>query len=107
MKIKNLKINGYGKLKNKNINFEKINIIYGKNESGKSTILNFIINILCNISKNKNGKSLSDYDKYLPWNENEFSGKISYVLDNNKKYQVLRNLKKKDKEVYDKNGINI
>ena len=107
MKIKNLKINGYGKLKNKNINFEKINIIYGKNESGKSTILNFIINILCNISKNKNGKSLSDYDKYLPWNENEFSGKISYVLDNNKKYQVFRNFNKKDTEVYDENGINI
>ncbi len=107
MKIKNLKINGYGKLKNKNINFEKINIIYGKNESGKSTILNFIINILYNISKNKNGKSLSDYDKYLPWNENEFSGKISYILDNNKKYQVFRNFNKKDTEVYDENGINI
>lgn len=107
MKIKNLKINGYGKLKNKNINFEKINIIYGKNESGKSTILNFIINILYNISKNKNGKSLSDYDKYLPWNENEFSGKISYMLDNNKKYQVFRNFNKKDTEIYDENGINI
>ena len=37
LEIKNIKINSYGKLKNKEINFEKINIIYGKNESGKST----------------------------------------------------------------------
>ena len=107
MKIKKLKINSYGKLKNKNFNLEKINIIYGKNESGKSTILNFIINILYNISKNKNGKNLSDYDKYLPWNENEFSGKIIYKLDNNKQYEVFRNFNKKSAEIYDEMGRDI
>ena len=33
MKIKNLKINGFGKLKDKNIEFEdSINVIYGKND---------------------------------------------------------------------------
>ena len=42
MKINNLKINGFGKIENKEINLEnKINIIYGKNESGKSTIFNW------------------------------------------------------------------
>ena len=107
MKIKNIKINSYGKLKNKNINLEKVNIIYGKNESGKSTILNFIINILYNISKNKNGKSISDYDRYLPWNENEFSGKITYNLDNEEEYEVFRDFNKKNAEIFDKNGNNI
>ena len=34
MKIKKIKINNYGNLENKEINLEnKINIIYGKNES--------------------------------------------------------------------------
>ena len=43
LKIKNIKINSYGTLKQKEINLKnKINIIYGKNESGKSTLLNFI-----------------------------------------------------------------
>ena len=50
MKIKEIKINNYGILKNKKINFEnKLNIIYGKNESGKSTLLNYIKNIFYGI----------------------------------------------------------
>ena len=80
MKIKNIKINSYGILKNKEINLENnINIIYGKNESGKSTLLNFIKNIFYGISKNKNGKEISDYEKYTPWNGENFSGKIKYL----------------------------
>ena len=39
MKINNLKINGFGKLEDKEINLKNgINIIYGKNETGKSTL---------------------------------------------------------------------
>ena len=43
MNIDLLKINGFGKIKNKEINLNKnINIIYGKNEQGKTTMLKFI-----------------------------------------------------------------
>ena len=59
MKIENLKINGFGKLENKEINLkDNINIIYGENESGKSTLLNFISNSFYGISKNKRGKEI-------------------------------------------------
>ena len=59
MKINEFKINGFGKIKDKQINLEdKINIIYGKNESGKSTILKFLISMLYGSSKNKRGKDL-------------------------------------------------
>ena len=77
MKINNLKINAYGNIENKEINLEeKINIVYGKNESGKSTIFKFIINMLYGTSKNKKGKNISDFERYKPWNTEEFSGKI-------------------------------
>ena len=67
MKINKLKINSYGKLKNKEIDFNKnINLIYGKNEAGKSTLLKFIINTFYGISKNKKGKEYSDLEKYTP-----------------------------------------
>lgn len=70
MQIKELQINNFGKLKNKSIEFENgINVISGKNESGKSTLLKFITSMLYGISKNKNGKRISDYDKYMPWSE--------------------------------------
>lgn len=100
MKLKKLKINSYGNLENKEINFDKINIIYGKNESGKSTLLSFIKNMLYGISKNKNGKNISDYDKYNPWNGNNFSGKIKYILDNNSCFEIYRDFNKKNPEIY-------
>ena len=54
MKIKKIKINSYGKLKEKEINFKDgINLIYGQNEAGKSTLIKFIINSLYGISKNQ------------------------------------------------------
>ena len=57
MKINELKINGFGKLKDKEIKFEDgINIVYGENESGKSSLLKFISSMFYGTSKNKNGK---------------------------------------------------
>lgn len=100
MKINNLKINNYGKIKNKEIPLENnINIIYGKNEAGKSTILNFILNSFYGISKNKKGKEISDYEKYKPWSGEEFSGKIEYELDNGEKYEVYRDFTKKNPKI--------
>ena len=101
MKINKIKINSYGKLKNKEINLGNgINIIYGKNEAGKSTILKFIINSFYGISKNKNGKEYSDYERYLPWESEEFSGNIEYELDNKNKYEIHRDFKKKNPNIY-------
>ena len=94
MKIKDIQVNGFGKLSNKKIKLDKkINIIYGKNEAGKSTLLGFINSIFYGASKNKNGKNISDFDKYFPWNSDNFSGKISYELDNGESYEVFRDLK--------------
>ena len=104
MKINNLKINGYGKIKNKELNLNKgINIVHGKNEAGKSTTLSFINNMFYGILKTKNGKAISDFDKYKPWKTEEFSGKINYTLDNGESYEVYREFKKKNPIIYDKN----
>ena len=101
MKINKLKINAYGKLKEKELNFENnINIIYGKNEAGKSTILNFITSCFYGISKNKNGKEISNFEKYTPWVGEEFSGKLEYELDNQKKFEVYRDFRKKNPKIF-------
>ena len=104
MQIKNIKINNYGKIKNKEILFsDKINVIYGENEAGKSTLLHFILNSLYGISKNKKGKEYSDFEKYKPWSGDDFSGKISYELDNNNKYEIFRDFKKKNPKIFNEN----
>lgn len=102
MKINKLQINAFGNLKNKEIELsENINIVYGKNEAGKSTLLKFIVDSLYGISKNKRGKEFSDYDRFKPWKEEEFSGKVKYTLDNGKKYEVFRDFNKKNPKIYD------
>lgn len=108
MKIHNIKINGYGNLKDKEIKLnDKINIIYGKNETGKSTLFKFVLNMLYGASKNKKGRDISDFDKYRPWNTEDFSGKIEYSLDNGDFYNVYREFKKKTPIIYNKNGDDI
>jgi len=104
LKIENIKINSFGTLKNKEINLDKnVNIIYGKNESGKSTLLTYIKTAFYGISKNKNGKQISDFDKYKPWSGEEFSGKIKYILDDGSKYEIFRDFNKKNAKIYNDN----
>lgn len=108
MKIESTQINAFGNLENKQIDLsENINIIKGNNESGKSTFLKFIVDMFYGISKNKRGKEFSDYDRYKPWNSEEFSGKITYTLDNGKKYEVFRDFNKKNPKIYNETGEDI
>ena len=101
MRIDKLKINGFGKIKNKEIELKDgINIIYGENESGKSSLLKFVSSMFYGLSKNKNGKEIPDFDRYKPWYNDEFSGKISYTLDNGESFEVYREFKKKNPVIY-------
>ena len=104
MKINKLKINSFGKLIDKEIQLNNnINIIYGKNESGKSTLLKFITNCFYGTSKNKKGKELSDYEKYKPWVGEEFSGKLEYELDNGQKIEIYREFNKRNPKIFNEN----
>lgn len=108
MKIKKIKINSYGKLKNKEINLsDNLNIIYGENESGKSTLLNFILNTFYGASKNKKKKEISDFEKYKPWDTEEYSGKLTYELDNKNKYEIFREFNKKNPKIFNEKGEEI
>ncbi|MBR1653749.1 MAG: AAA family ATPase [Clostridia bacterium] len=104
MKIQNIKINSFGNLQDKEIDLSNnINIIYGKNEAGKSTLLKFITNMFYGTSKNKKGRLFSDYDRYKPWGREDFSGRIKYELDNGEQFEVFREFAKKNPKVYNSN----
>ena len=104
MKIKSIKINSFGNLQDKEIDLsDNINIIYGKNEAGKSTLLKFITNSFYGTSKNKKGREFSDYDRYKPWGREDFSGKIIYELDNHEQFEVFREFGKKNPKIYNSN----
>ncbi|APT71953.1 hypothetical protein BG95_03165 [Thermosipho sp. 1063] len=70
MLIKSLKINGFGKIKSKELKFKPgLNVIFGPNASGKTTIAYFILNAL--------SKPGDEIKKYEPWNHYEFGGEIT------------------------------
>ena len=100
MKIDYLKVNGFGKIENKEIEFgKKINVIYGENEAGKTTLLKCILSMLYGVSSNKNGKDISEKEQYKPWKNAEFSGKMKYELDNGKKIEVFRDFSKRNPKI--------
>lgn len=101
MKFGHLKINGFGRLVQKELDLKPgINVIYGNNEAGKSSLLKFLISMLYGVSKNKNGKSISDFDRYKPWKTEEFSGSLEYFLDSGESFEIYREFKKKNASVY-------
>lgn len=69
MKILNLHIQGFGKFHNRSIKFEDgINVVYGKNEAGKSTLHTFIRGMFYGIEKARGRASKNDtYSKFEPW----------------------------------------
>lgn len=107
MKLKDIQINGFGKLENKNIKFEDgLNLVIGSNESGKSTLMGFIKAIFYGINKNKAGNIFSEVEKYKPWQESEFSGKAEYEFGGDV-YTVYRDFNKNNTKIYNATGIDI
>ena len=72
MIIKDINIISFGKLKNKKIALsESLNVIYGKNESGKTTVSSFIEAMLYSFPPR------SDRAKYLPWDASPAAGEMT------------------------------
>lgn len=91
MKIKELGLLSFGKFHNKNIILKDgINLIYGHNESGKSTIFSFISGMLYGFSRDSQKRRLYDEDKekYKPWIGQEYKGFIE--IKNKYNYRVER-----------------
>ena len=106
MKIKKIHINGFGKLSNLSIDLDKkINVIFGNNESGKSTLQTFIKGMLFSLKGGRRTKKdgLSELKKYQPIDNMPYSGSLSYVLDDSSEYLVERNFDKSDVKIYDVN----
>ena len=107
MKINKIQINGFGNITNKTMDFsDGINIIHGNNESGKSTTVHFIKSMFYGINKNKAGNAFSEVDRFKPWKDNDFSGKIEYVHDG-KKYLAYRDFNRNNSKVFDEEGNEI
>lgn len=68
MIIREANIGKFGKLENQKYQFsQRINVIYGANESGKSTLMQFLKAMLFGLEKTRVRKTLDTYNRYEPW----------------------------------------
>lgn len=107
MIIKELQITAFGKFHKKTLFFNNgINIVYGHNESGKSTVHKFIEAMLFGFFKDqKSRRSYSnEYNKYLPLEESEYKGTMILNKDNNE-IRIERNILKGKDSVIIYNNI--
>ncbi len=96
MKIDKIEINAFGKLKNFSLDFsDNINVVFGENENGKSTVMAFIKAMFYGFGKKPTG-ALGEMEKYTPWQGGKPSGKI-YFSHNNTNYCLQKELGKTTK----------
>lgn len=99
MIIKKINIISFGGIKNKQITFnEGMNLVYGENEAGKSTIQSFIKVWLYGFSSYK-GKDykLNERIKYTPSNGDSISGEL-YIEFEDREYIIRRTFGRSKKE---------
>ncbi len=96
MRIDKVEIDGFGKLNNCSYIFSNgLNLIYGENESGKSTLCEFILAMfygLPNKSK-QSGDDMASRIKYRPWNSDAFGGRLYFTDDNGRQLIIERSFK--------------
>lgn len=81
MKIKKLSIASFGKIKDKTFFLgDGLNVVYGNNESGKSTIVSFIRYMLFGFHGRRGGKEPTQEEKYSPWDNTAVSGSMDFEI---------------------------
>ncbi|MBT9822160.1 AAA family ATPase [Clostridium sp. MCC328] len=101
MRLLELHIDGFGKFHDRTISFnDGINIIYGKNEAGKSTLHTFIRGMLFGIERGRGRAAKNDlYTKYEPWeNSGTYEGWLRLEKDGTI-YRIERRFRKENKSL--------
>ena len=91
MYLNKLLLKDFGKFHNKEITLKPgLNLIYGENEAGKSTVKEFIVGMLYGIDKSRGlAARLDTYELHKPFYSNGYSGK-AYINYNGKNHLIER-----------------
>lgn len=89
MYINKLNLRAFGKFTFKKIYLaNKLNIVYGENESGKTTIHNFIEAMLYGFGSDEEGRK--KYELYKPWHSSFYKGSMTMSDKNSDRYYISK-----------------
>lgn len=92
MRIEQVWLDHFGKFRDKQLKFgEGIHVIYGPNESGKSTIHGFIQAMLFGAERLRGrGAGRDAYTRYLPWNgSSRYEGRMT-ISRQDRRWRIIR-----------------
>ena len=100
MKICNLLLKNFGKFQGREIELkEGINILYGKNESGKTTLHSFIRGMFYGIERGRGRASVNDtYMMYEPWDNAAYYSGALRLESGGKIFRIERNFDRHTKK---------
>lgn len=97
MRIERLEINGFGRIRDLVIVPGRgLNVIYGANEAGKSTVQRFIRAMLYGA---KSGRET--LRRFMPWDGGPYGGVMVYSLDDGSQFRVERNFERNTVRIFD------
>jgi len=102
MKLQRLTIAGFGRLAGRTFAFaDGLNVIYGPNEAGKSTLAAAIVASLYGSGRRK--------DAWRPWDGSTYSTTLFYSLSDGRAFEVQRDYARDAKgvRVYDRDGNDV
>ena len=96
MEIQELELKNFGKFKEEKIQLQDgIQLFYGENEAGKSTIHTFIKSMLFGMERGRGRASVNDtFSRYEPWeNPGYYAGAMTFVCGS-KRFRLERHFDK-------------
>ncbi len=102
MKLRRLSIAGFGRITQRTFDFsDGLNVIYGPNEAGKSTLARAIVASLYGAGRQK--------DAWRPWTGSTYATTLVYELQNGQTFEVQRDYDRDAKgvRVYDRDGNDV
>jgi len=103
VKLRRLGIGGFGRMSQRTFVFrDGLNVIYGPNEAGKSTIARSVVASLYGISRGQK-------EQWRPWTGDAYATTLVYELEDGRTFEVQRDYDRDAKgvRVYDRDGNDV
>ena len=100
MIIKRVAIKNFGRIHDRTMEFAPgMNVLYGENESGKTTTHTFVKSMLYGIQRQRGRAARKDaYTIYLPWENPAVYGGVLWFENGGKNFRLSRNFYKENPE---------
>ncbi|MBQ7372263.1 MAG: AAA family ATPase [Blautia sp.] len=96
MIIRRMSIKSFGKIRNRDLELSPgLNVLYGENESGKTTVHTFLRSMLYGITRQRGRAAKTDtYTTYEPWEDPASYGGILWFENGGREFRLTRSFHK-------------